>query len=200
MENPTNAGDLRVIKTRRTIRTALVSLLSETELSDITITALCARAQVNRKTFYRHYRSISDVINEVEDEILGDFAEILRMSKTSVFDIGAVLSEISALISGNREYFANLLALNPELFSGGRVKAMLKRAVEVALRDTGSVKDEGTVRMMSEYTVSGVLSLYSAWFDEGCEGSINVVTETARKLVISGFNGFIPDERLKEMF
>ena len=57
MSNPT---DLRVIKTRQAIRIALISLLSEKELSDITISELSARAQVNRKTFYRHYRSISD--------------------------------------------------------------------------------------------------------------------------------------------
>ena len=45
MANPT---DLRVIKTRQTIRNALSSLMSEMELSDITITALCSRAQINR--------------------------------------------------------------------------------------------------------------------------------------------------------
>lgn len=99
MANPT---DLRVIKTRQTIRNALSSLMSEMELSDITITALCSRAQINRKTFYRHYRSISDVITEFENELLADFSEILKKSKTSMFDIGAVLGEISALISGNR--------------------------------------------------------------------------------------------------
>ena len=159
MANPT---DLRVIKTRQTIRNALSSLMSEMELSDITITALCSRAQINRKTFYRHYRSISDVITEFENELLADFSEILKKSKTSMFDIGAVLGEISALISGNRDYFVSLLALNPELFSGGRVKAMLRRAIEIALRDIGAIQDERTLHMLSEYTVSGVLSLYSA--------------------------------------
>ena len=196
MANPT---DLRVIKTRQTIRNALSSLMSEMELSDITITALCSRAQINRKTFYRHYRSISDVITEFENELLADFSEILKKSKTSMFDIGAVLGEISALISGNRDYFVSLLALNPELFSGGRVKAMLRRAIEIALRDIGAIQDERTLHMLSEYTVSGVLSLYSAWFDEGCAGSLDDVTETARRLASNGLNGFVPGERLKEI-
>ena len=188
-----------MIKTRQTIRNALSSLMSEMELSDITITALCSRAQINRKTFYRHYRSISDVITEFENELLADFSEILKKSKTSMFDIGAVLGEISALISGNRDYFVSLLALNPELFSGGRVKAMLRRAIEIALRDIGAIQDERTLHMLSEYTVSGVLSLYSAWFDEGCAGSLDDVTETARRLATNGLNGFVPGERLKEI-
>ena len=114
MSNPT---DLRVIKTRQAIRIALISLLSEKELSDITISELSARAQVNRKTFYRHYRSISDVVTEFENELLSDFSDILKTSNTSIFNIGSVLGEISALISSNQEYFVKLLKLNPELFS-----------------------------------------------------------------------------------
>ena len=93
MSNPT---DLRVIKTRQAIRIALISLLSEKELSDITISELSARAQVNRKTFYRHYRSISDVVTEFENELLSDFSDILKTSNTSIFNIGSVLGEISA--------------------------------------------------------------------------------------------------------
>lgn len=195
----TNHSDLRVIKTRQTIRAALISLMSEQELSDITITSLCARARINRKTFYRHYRSISDVITEFENELLSDFSEILKTSNTSIFDIGSVLGEISALISGSREYFVKLLAMNPELFSGGRVKAMLRRAIEIALREQGAVQDEQTLHMLSEYTVSGVLSLYAAWFDEGCTGSLDAVTETARRLAVSGLNGFVPGDRLREI-
>ena len=178
-----NPKDLRVIKTRQNIRNALGSLLSEQELPDITITALCVRAQINRKTFYRHYRSIADVISEFENELLSDFSDILKTSNTSIFDIGSVLGEISALISGNQDYFIRLLKLNPELFSGGRVKAMLRRAIEVSLRELALIQDEQTLHALSEFTVSGVLSLYSAWFDEGCTGSLDAITETARRLI-----------------
>ena len=193
MSNPT---DLRVIKTRQAIRIALISLLSEKELSDITISELSARAQVNRKTFYRHYRSISDVVTEFENELLSDFSDILKTSNTSIFNIGSVLGEISALISSNQEYFVKLLKLNPELFSTGRVKAMLRRAIEIALRVVCVVNDEQT---LSEFTVSGVLSLYSGWFDSGCTGSLDVITDIARRMTTDGLRGFVPAEKLHEI-
>lgn len=196
MPRPT---DLRVIKTRQTIRSALISLMSEKELSDITISELSERAQINRKTFYRHYGAISDVITEFEDELLSDFADILKTSNTSIFDIGSVLREISALISGNQEYFVKLLKLNPELFSSGRVKAMLRRAVEIALRDVCRISDEQTLRALSEFTTSGVLSLYSAWFDAGCMGSLDAITDIANRMTMSGLKGFVEDEKLREM-
>ncbi len=196
MPRPT---DLRVIKTRQTIRSALISLMSEKELSDITISELSERAQINRKTFYRHYGAISDVITEFEDELLSDFADILKTSNTSIFEIGSVLREISALISGNQEYFVRLLKLNPELFSGGRVKAMLRRAVEIALRDVCRIADEQTLHALSEFTTSGVLSLYSAWFDSGCTGSLDVITDIANRMTMSGLKDFVEDEKLREM-
>ena len=169
MSNPT---DLRVIKTRQAIRIALISLLSEKELSDITISELSARAQVNRKTFYRHYRSISDVVTEFENELLSDFSDILKTSNTSIFNIGSVL---------------------------GRVKAMLRRAIEIALRDVCVVNDEQTLHALSEFTVSGVLSLYSGWFDSGCTGSLDVITDIARRMTTDGLRGFVPAEKLHEI-
>lgn len=194
---PNSTTDLRVIKTRQTIRGALIALLSEKELSEITISELSARAQVNRKTFYRHYRSISDVITEFENELLSDFSDILKNSNTSMFNIGAVLGEISALISSKQDYFVKLLKLNPELFSGGRVKAMLRRAVEIALREAfDQPPDEQTLHALSEYTVSGVLALYSAWFDGGCTGSLEVITDIARRMTTDGLRGFVPPEKL----
>ncbi|MBP0984303.1 MAG: TetR/AcrR family transcriptional regulator [Oscillospiraceae bacterium] len=196
MSKPT---DLRVVKTRQTIRNALISLMSEKELQDITISELSARAQINRKTFYRHYRAISDVVTEFEDELLSDFSDILKSSKTSIFDIGAVLKEISALISGNQDYFQKLLKLNPELFSGGRIKAMLRRSLEVALRDVCRISDEQTLHALSEFTISGFLALYSSWFDGGCRESLDALTEISRKMISDGLKGFVPDDKLREI-
>ena len=44
--------DLRVVKTHKAIREALIMLLSEQEYNDITIQAILERAKVNRATFY----------------------------------------------------------------------------------------------------------------------------------------------------
>ena len=87
----------------------------------------------------------------------------------------------------------------PELFSTGRVKAMLRRAIEIALRDVCVVNDEQTLHALSEFTVSGVLSLYSGWFDSGCTGSLDVITDIARRMTTDGLRGFVPAEKLHEI-
>ena len=81
--------DLRVTKTRTAIRNALLELMSEKELTKITISEICARAQINRKTFYCHYRSPDTVIEELENE--EDNSEIFQYYIIS--DAGAQILE-----------------------------------------------------------------------------------------------------------
>ena len=189
-------SDLRVIKTKRVIRGALIELMSEKELSEITVSELSVRAMINRKTFYRHYREISDVVTELENEILADFAEILRNNNASVLDVGDVFRDISAQIERDREFYMKMMKLNPDLFSNGRIKAMLCRALTVSLKNDGAVTDEATLSAVSEFTMSGVLSLYSMWFDGGCAADLPSLTEVLVKMVSEGLRGFVSDEKL----
>lgn len=191
--------DLRVVKTRRTIKNALIELIAEKELSDITISELSARAQINRKTFYRHYRTVPDVVTELENEILDRFSEILRRGNTSVLDVGAVLRGIGELVEGQREYFRKLLKFNPDLFGGGKIKAMLKKALMVSLKNSRPSCDDKTLSAVSEFVVSGVLSLYAEWFDGGCAGSSEFISDVSARIISGGLRAFLDDEALTAM-
>lgn len=191
----TGSSDLRVIKTRRTIRETLIVLMGEKELADITVSELSARAMINRKTFYRHYKTVADVVTELENEILAEFSDILRSSNNSVLDAGVVLRDIGELIVKRRELF-DLMKLNPDVFNNGRIKAMLRRALEVSLRNIGALKDEATISAVSEFMVSGVLALYADWFDRGCTGDLAFLTDISVKVVTEGLRGFTTDEKL----
>lgn len=187
--------DLRVVKTRRTIRSALIELMREKELGAITVSELSKRAMINRKTFYRHYRTVNDVVAELENEILSEFSDILKSANKSVLDAGSVFREISGLIVKRKELF-DLMKLNPDVFSNGRIKAMLRRALEVSLRNSCALEDETTLSAVSEFMVSGVLALYAGWFDGGCSGDLEFLTEISVKMVTEGLRGFIADDKL----
>lgn len=193
------SNDLRVVKTRRVIRDTLFELMGEKPLSKITISEICARAEINRKTFYRHYRAVGDVITELENEILNDFSAIMRTGNKSVLDVGAAIRDISAVIERRRDFFAGLMKLNPDLFSNGKIKAMLCRMISVSLKNVGALDDETTLRAAAEFTVSGVLSLYAAWFDGGCQDDLTFLTEVSVKMTTKGLSAFVSEEKLSEM-
>lgn len=70
--------DARVRYTRRVIQEALLTLLEQKPLNKITVTELCALAQINRATFYAHYADCYAVLNALEDGLLRAF-EILSV-------------------------------------------------------------------------------------------------------------------------
>ena len=56
-----NTRDLRVIKTQRAIHDAFLSLLRTKPLAKISVTELARIAEINKGTFYLHYRDIYDL-------------------------------------------------------------------------------------------------------------------------------------------
>ena len=58
--------DLRVQKTMAAIEQAFSELLLENdEFERISVTALCARAKINKKTFYHYYRTLDELLQEM---------------------------------------------------------------------------------------------------------------------------------------
>lgn len=64
--------DLRIIKTEESLRKALLTLLKTNPLETITISELCRLAQINRGTFYLHYRDVHGVFRHYFKEIVED--------------------------------------------------------------------------------------------------------------------------------
>ena len=63
-------------KTSRTtgkIKQCLIDMLQTSPIEDITATDLCARAEVNRATFYYHYNSVQDVLSDIESGLESEF-------------------------------------------------------------------------------------------------------------------------------
>lgn len=192
--------DLRVVKTKSSIRGALFELMSEKELAKITISEICVRAKINRKTFYSHYRAPSDVIEELENEVLDEFSAILRRGGDSILDIGAAIRDISATVEQRREFYKQFMRLNPDLFNKGKIKAMLCRLIIVSLKNAGAMTDNETaLKAAANFSISGVLALYSAWFDGDCKEELSFITETAVNMVTRGLSAYVSEEKLSAM-
>ncbi|WP_313804876.1 TetR-like C-terminal domain-containing protein [Cytobacillus sp.] len=64
--------DLRIIKTKDSLRHALLALLKQKPLETITIAELCRDANINRGTFYLHYKEVHEVFKEYLEVIVED--------------------------------------------------------------------------------------------------------------------------------
>ncbi len=60
-----NSTDLRVLRTRKAIEQALITLLGKLPLEKITVQDICQEALVNKGTFYRHYHDKYEVASSL---------------------------------------------------------------------------------------------------------------------------------------
>ena len=60
--------DLRIVKTRKSIRSAFLELRKTNAVDEIRVNRLCEMAMINKTTFYKHYQDIYALAEEVEEE------------------------------------------------------------------------------------------------------------------------------------
>lgn len=73
-----NKTDPRVVKTRNSLRKALVYLMRREKIEDISVQKITETASITRGTFYLHYKDKHDFIKSAIKEILDDFfAEVM---------------------------------------------------------------------------------------------------------------------------
>ncbi len=78
VSQPQEEPTLSYRPTCRCLRGALIELMSEKELGQISITELVTRANVSRATFYRNYTSKEDLMEEIRKGLMLELAPILR--------------------------------------------------------------------------------------------------------------------------
>ena len=75
--------DLRMIKTRRDIRNALLDLLDDNRsFESITVSQIARRANISRSTFYDHYSDKYALLNALFDEVREQLTRITESRKT----------------------------------------------------------------------------------------------------------------------
>ena len=64
---PKETVNRRVQFTKTALRDAMIELICEKPLTSITVKDVCARADINRSTFYLHYKDVDSLLVAVED-------------------------------------------------------------------------------------------------------------------------------------
>lgn len=68
--------DRRTLYTEQAIKDALLQCCKSTSYRDVTITDVCRTAEINRGTFYRHYRNLPEVLDEILDDVTDQLADL----------------------------------------------------------------------------------------------------------------------------
>jgi AcrR family transcriptional regulator len=69
--------DARIVNSKKYLKEALLSLLSEMKISEIKVISLCQRAEINRATFYSHYNNVFELFDEIINEFMNEVCKFV---------------------------------------------------------------------------------------------------------------------------
>lgn len=69
--------DARIVRTRASLRAAILELASQKPVTEITVSELAAAADINRVTFYKHYVSPAEALGEALQSELDATREVV---------------------------------------------------------------------------------------------------------------------------
>ena len=172
-----NKSESKYFNTALRLDEALIALLEEKDLEYITVKEICRQAGVNRSTFYLHYETIADLVEEALEMINRRFLSYFPQQEDSVVgDLGSRDREELVLVT--REYLLPYL----------RFIRDNKRVYRAAFRNPGGMRTEARYEGLKQYILHPILArfaipeahqpYYIAYY---VEGIMAIVKEWLRK-------------------
>lgn len=154
-------NDKRVIRTKNAIKTALFNIMETKDISEITISELTAQANVNRRTFYTHYKSITDILSEIESDLVAALKQLAAKfdkndCEKSTYELFVGLDK---LISVDFQYYFHLIKVDMRGLLMTRLKTVIKASADAALNQLPNAKDSDA-DVLSAFIVGGFFNAY----------------------------------------
>ncbi|MBQ1514806.1 MAG: TetR/AcrR family transcriptional regulator [Lachnospiraceae bacterium] len=195
MREPAKKIDRRVVKTKKAIHNAFAKLLTEKELNDITISDIAELADINRKTFYNYYAGIYEVVDEIEDGIVQTLRDALDGAdiREALKNPYLFFNKLTSIINTDPEFYGHLLSMRGNVSLVTKISAAMKETMRDAVMSQFSAP-RGTVDMILDYSLTGMLSVYQNWFNSDRNISIEELSRILSLLCFRGLVGILGDE------
>ena len=142
------------------ISNALITLLYEKKIGLITITELCVKAQVSRRTFYRHFTDKNDVVDYYITKIMKNLA--LELRKCSKQD---KRSFVITFFSFFEPYTKLFVVLNNNGLGNIVFTSYIKCITTLTFSEASSQDFQYNMAFM----LGGLWSLLTIWITNGCK-------------------------------
>lgn len=176
--------DKRSTKTRRVIKLAFLKLVRNKNIDDINVTELTTLAGVNRNSFYTHYATLSNVLDDLNADVVETIDQIINKHQYAEFreDPYPLMHDFSKAIAENR-YFTEYLLFSR---SSGDIIAKLKtklcsRFHEIYATEHGD--DTPYSKYMVAFMVGGVIDIYCEWFSNDKDLPLSDLTKKAAEVL-----------------
>ncbi|MFJ7953472.1 TetR/AcrR family transcriptional regulator [Lysinibacillus sp. NPDC096418] len=190
--------DLRVVRTKESIREALIDLIEEKGFDAITVKDITTRAKINRGTFYAHYQDKYDLLTKCEEEFMREMADmIIKNFPDIISDIEAnapitvpftLVISIFEYLDQNRRFMKGMLGPKGDLSFQTKLKKFIWKTLFESNKNP-LIKQENFL-VPAEYLISYVASAHigviQQWLNSDREESPQEMARILSTMTING--------------
>ena len=177
------------IRSKEKIQDAVFALLKENKgMKNITISAIVEKANVNRGTFYNHYKSVDEVIEDVESKLIRSFDEALCKNKDLEFEEKCefFFTTLTQFLKDNDQGFRYIVKYIPiniyDDFHNKLLESYRNFLVE-ELSHKATGEKQKTILLTSELISNGVAATYLNYLKGEFSGTLDDISKTAMEVV-----------------
>jgi AcrR family transcriptional regulator len=179
--------DRRILQTRDRLGDALIALILEKPVDQVTVQEVLERAGVGRSTFYLHFRDKDDLLVSELEQALETWSTSLSRKQEKSHRVAPVAEVFAHIAQAKKLYRA--------LVDSGRIDAFFDLAQEYFARgieqrlktcmQTGNLA-ETQLRARSHALAGSLLSLLKWWLEHGTKESAQAMDDLFHNIVWKG--------------
>lgn len=180
--------DRRVRKTKKQLQQGLTALLKQKNINEISVRELSELIDINRGTFYLHYRDVYDMLDQIEQGMFEEFHELLSRRPADEMDGKPlpVLIDVFRFTAENKEMCLALLGRNGDIGFVDRLRDVVK---DRCLDDWMAVfrgNQSRNLEYFYSFIVSGCIGLLQNWLESGMRESPEEMAALAEQMILNG--------------
>ena len=182
--------DRRVVRTKQQIRQALIELLSQKSENNISVRELTQKANINRGTFYIHYKDIHDLVEQLVDEGVEKLLGVCRRHPPAQTPRASCpfLTDLFQTLQSDSQLFTILLGNTGSQAYSERV---CKAIQDHFLNDLLSVfysADPKQRQVASDFIVAGCLHEALVWLKNGTKETPDEMAYLTGRIIMHGID------------
>lgn len=157
----------RVILTKRLIHEALLEMLRTRNIKKISIRELCQVAGINRTTFYNHYGSQYDVLNEIAEAYIQNTSFTVMNNLAASKNIDECLTQVLQYMKDHLE-FAKLVLDQDNYDLLSHITLSLPQFDQMVIERLPEDLDLDDKKAIASFVQHGTVRLLKEWILSDC--------------------------------
>lgn len=161
--------DRRIRRTQKLLKDSLIELMQEKEFKNISVKDITDRADLNRGTFYLHYSDTYHLLQQMQEEVLHDFQEMINCYGHA-FKGGTLLPVLNPVI----DYIVDNEAICRILFENSasndfldKFHLLIHENGRLIIREMYPDADEMISVCFFEFITYGLIGMLKQWINTG---------------------------------